>query len=356
MRLTLLLLLSLLATPALAAPPRDIVLSGGRVVGTGSAFFEGDVVDVRIHDGRILAVAREVDRAGATLVDMHGKWLAPAFIDSHVHIVYQDFSAELPKGGIAAVVDLAAPIDRFFGHDFGKLQVIGAGPMITAVNGYPTTSWGSDGYGLIVTSAAEGVAAVERLAALGARVIKIPFGAGPDLPDDIVTAVVAAAHAHHLPVAAHATSDAAAARAARLGADVLAHAPTNTMSDTTVAAWSTKVVIPTLTAFGGSAITVDNLRKLHAAGATIFYGTDLGNTSTPSIGAREVALMVSAGMDGGAILRAGTAAPAAFWGFTTLGRIAPGKAASLLVLDADPRADPSTLSRPTSVWIDGAKL
>ena len=46
-------------------------------------------------------------------------------------------------------------------------------------------------------------------------------------------------------------------------------------------------VVSTLAAFGGSPAAVDNLRRLHAAGATVLYGTDLGNTRDAGPSAEE---------------------------------------------------------------------
>ena len=52
-------------------------------------------------------------------------------------------------------------------------------------------------------------------------------------------------------VAAHAISDAEALRAANTGADVLAHTPVEALSEATLSAWSNKVIVSTLAAFGG---------------------------------------------------------------------------------------------------------
>jgi imidazolonepropionase-like amidohydrolase len=104
-------------------------------------------------------------------------------------------------------------------------------------------------------------------------------------------------------------------------------------------------VISTLRAFGGSKAAVANLRALRDAGATVLYGTDFGNTTTPGIDGDELALLAQAGLDGAAILAAGTSTPAAFWGLEGFGRIEIGAEAHVLVLDADPTVDPTTLSR-----------
>ena len=112
-------------------------------------------------------------------------------------------------------------------------------------------------------------------------------------------------------------------------------------------------MISTLRAFGGSAATVDNLRRLKAAGVTVLYGTDLGNTRDARIDPTELDLLAQAGLEPAEVLAAGTTAPAAFWGLDGLGTLAPGQAASLLVLDADPTKEPGTLSRPVMVVLDG---
>src|SRR6185436_1172042 len=122
------------------------------------------------------------------------------------------------------------------------------------------------------------------------------------------------AHARGLKVAAHALSDDEAARAARAGVDVLAHTPVAALSKKTIALWSDRAVISTLRAFGGSKTALSNLRALRDAGATVLYGTDFGNTTTPGIDGNELELLTQAGLDGAAILDAGTSTPAAFWG------------------------------------------
>ncbi len=113
-------------------------------------------------------------------------------------------------------------------------------------------------------------------------------------------------------------------------------------------------MISTLSAFGGSALTVDNLRRLRRGGAQVWYGTDFGNTRTPGIQAEELRLLEAAGLDGRAIVEAATRAPAAALGFDTLGELSAGRRASFLVVDQDPYTSPATLTQPYAVWIDGA--
>jgi len=334
-------------TPKNSADARapSFVLKGGNVFGVGKR-------NLRIDGGRVVAVGVSVADTDR-IVDVTGRYIVPGFIDSHVHLAYDPVGDELLASGIVAVLDLAAPLATLSdGH--GALRVLNAGPMITAPLGYPTTSWGSAGYGLEVTSPATAAAAVQTLFAAGAQVIKVPLTAAPTLDDPTVKAIVAAAHQHKLKVFTHALEEVNAARAAADGIDVLAHTPTEALSDATLDAWKTRTVISTLSAFGGGAAAVKNLQQLHQRGARVLYGTDLGNTRDTNIQAGEITLLLAAGFDGASIVNAGTSIPAEFLGLTDLGSLDVGKRASFLVLAGDPSVDPHTLSEPIAVYVDGA--
>ncbi|MCB9742781.1 MAG: amidohydrolase family protein [Alphaproteobacteria bacterium] len=319
----------------------DLVLRGGHVVGQG-------VVDLLLRAGRVEAAGGEMPE-DAEVIDLTGKWVTPAFIDSHVHLAYWQVAEELPGAGLAAAVDLAAP-QAWIGQGAPGLEVLWSGPMVTGVGGYPTQGWGRDGYGLECADAEAAVAAVDLLVDAGARVIKLPLTGSGDLPAQAMAAAASRAEARGVPSVSHALSDAEAQAARDAGVKVLAHTPTGALQASTVAAWADGAVITTLSAFGGRATTVDNLAQLRAAGATVLYGTDLGNARVAGISEDEIALMMQAGMGGAEILAAGTATPAAFWGLPELGEVEPGKAAALLVLDADPLLDPLTLAHPARVF------
>lgn len=318
----------------------SVVLHGAEVVGVGTT-------DVVVDGGAIAGLGV----GDGEVVDVTGRFITGAFVDSHVHLAYRDGEAAMAAGGVAAAVDLASPIE--FLAAAHSLRILFAGPMVTDADGYPLDSWGGDGYGLGVEGATEAAAAVDRLHAAGARVLKLPIT--DDLDRDELVAAADRAHALGMKVAVHALRDSEAALAAEIGADVLAHTPVQALSASTVQAWAGKAVITTLRAFGASAAALSNLAALRAAGTTVLYGTDFGNTSTPGIDGRELAAMASAGMDGAAILAAGTTSPATYWGLDGLGTVAVGAPASLLVLDADPRLDPTTLGRPVQVWVDGVR-
>jgi imidazolonepropionase-like amidohydrolase len=335
-----------------ATPPRAdaghssaaFVLAGGDIFGVGKQ-------NLLVDEGRVIAVGVAAD-AAERVVDVSGRYIVPGFIDSHVHLAYAPEGDELLSSGVVAVLDLGAPLSALHAKH-SPLQVLNSGPMITAKGGYPTTSWGAAGYGLEVTTPAAGAAAVETLFRAGAQAIKVPLTAAPTLDDATVKAVVAAAHAHGLKVYAHALEEKNAARAAADGVDVLAHTPTEALSDATLEAWKGRTVIASLAAFGGAASTLKNLRALRARGARVLYGTDFGNTRDTRIQEQEISLLVLAGLDGASIVKAGTSTPAEFLGLSDFGSLAVGKRASFLVLTGDPSSDPHTLSEPVAVYIDG---
>jgi len=319
---------------ATAQPTNALVLRGATVVGHGPA-------SVTIGGDTITAVGSAAP--GAVEHDLAGRFLVPAFIDAHVHLAYTPQAEELAQGGIAGAVDWAAPITAVGER---VIHTAWAGPILTAVQGYPTQGWGRDGYGMEVSGVAEGRKAVAAVQQAGATIVKIAVGAGgPELSDEILTAICDEAHSRDMLVGAHALNDASALRAASVGADILVHAPSGTLSDATIQAWAPKSVIPTISAFGG----VTSTQQLAQAGATVLYGTDFGNTRALGISSSEVAGMEQAGLSGASILAAGTSVPAERFGFTTLGSIEVGREASLLVLDRDPLTEPSALSEPVAV-------
>lgn len=311
-------------------------------------------IEGQLADGRSVRLVLEGDRIGA--VDVLGApssaWLWPTIVDSHVHLVYWPVAERLATTGIGVAIDLAGP-ERSLGAR-SELHLIASGPMLTRERGYPLDSWGVDGYGIGCGDAACVTQAIDRLAASGARVIKIALD-GNGLSPALLAGAVTAAHARQLRVAVHALTDASAALAASAGVDLLAHTPVEPLSEATVAAWSKGAVISTLAAFGGGPAAVDNLRRLRAAGATVLYGTDLGNSRDAGPSADEVALLRDAGLDDTAITAAMTTVPLAYWKLP-LGDLEPGSEATLLVLERDPRTDVTALLEPRGVYLRGQRL
>ena len=88
----------------------------------------------------------------------------------------------------------------------------------------------------------------------------------------------------------------------------------------------------------------------------MIYGTDLGNTRDAVIQSGELALMRAAGMSPRDILASATDGPAALWGFTQLGRLAPGKSANFLLFNVNPARSLESFSDPTAVFQNGNRV
>ena len=124
------------------AEPTSSSSAGGTA--EGLLFLDGTVVglgvaDIRVVDGKIGALGELQAEAGETVIDLGGRWVAPAFIDSHVHLAYMPAGSAFAARGVAGVVDLAAPV-AIFGADMDPLRLLATGPMVTAELGYPTQS------------------------------------------------------------------------------------------------------------------------------------------------------------------------------------------------------------------------
>lgn len=333
-----------IATPTPAADDNHYVLVGGVIPEVGER-------DIEVRGSTIVDV-REPEDTTLPTIDVHDRFVIAAAIDSHVHLAYLPVAESLPEGGVVGAVDLASPLS-FLQKPPGNLQMKLSGPMVTGVAGYPTRSWGAGGYGIECADADAARAAVEKLHANGASVIKLAHIGRNDLSEDATKAAIERAHELKMKVAVHALDEESVLLYGRLGADVLAHTPTSLISEEAVALWKDRAVVSTLGAFGRSTQTEANLRALRAAGATVLYGTDLGNTRTRGIDLYEIELLEEAGLSGPEIVNALTREPAKYWGFESLGSVAAGKESSLLVLDKNPMIEPKALAAPVRVIVRG---
>lgn len=277
-------------------------------------------------------------------------FLMPAAADRHVHVELGDPVVILQRG-VTAVRDLGWPADRIFGladaselPGFNGPLIRAAGPMLTGPGGYPmTASWAPAGTGREVSTPEEAATAVGELVGLGAAAIKVSLNAaaGPTPSDASLFAICDSAREAGVPVTAHAEGEGQVERALGAGVRELAHTPwTHRLGDDTVAMAAERMRwVSTLAIHGHGEDTsdlhtaLDNLRRFHAAGGEIVYGTDLGNGPIPSgIHAGELRLLREAGLDADAMLTALTRAP-----------LEPGAPADLIVAADSPIGDPAAL-------------
>lgn len=234
----------------------------------------------------------------------------PGFRDSHVHLGLID-GTRLLGGGIAGVDDFGWDLETARGwlHHEGLPQVTIAGQLITAPGGYPTQSeWAPEGAACEIASSDDAAGAVDRQREAGAGFIKVALNSdvGPVLDDATLKAIVGHAHSRKMRVAAHAQGAGQAERAFDAGVDRLAHAPwTQRLPDILIAAMAKAMSwVSTLDIHGWGrfnadfAVANDNVRRFHAAGGDIRYGTDLGNGPMPlGINHRELLAFEHAGLE-----------------------------------------------------------
>jgi imidazolonepropionase-like amidohydrolase len=182
--------------------------------------------------------------------------------------------------------------------------------------------------------------------------------AGPVFDRATLDVVIAAARAAGLPVAVHAEGPGMAELAIDAGADVLVHAPfTERLDDDVIAraaagqAWVSTLAIHVRDDASVAEIAFDNLRRFHAAGGRVLYGTDLGNGELePGVNAVEIAALVRAGLAASAVI----AALADPWPEQTPGWADAGVATFVPdpAPDRDDLADPDALAR----WLTAARI
>jgi dihydroorotase len=80
-----------------------ILIRGGRVLDPSSN--RDETADVLIEDGRVAAVETSLEVPGAEVIEAHGLWVVPGFVDLHAHLREpgQEYKEDIASGGRAAV-------------------------------------------------------------------------------------------------------------------------------------------------------------------------------------------------------------------------------------------------------------
>ena len=384
------------STPATEQPGASnvTVFEGARLItGDGAAPIENAAF---IVDGTSVTQVGGTGQlqvpAGARRVDLTGKTVMPAMIDTHTHLAdSRDALIDQLRGkayyGVAAAMSL--------GQDVGDLPfqvrgetIPGAARFLTAGRGITMPEPGRTEAPYWVTSEADARKAVQELAARKVDLVKIWVddrdGKYRKLTPELYGAIIDEAHTHGLRVTAHIFTLEDAKGLLKAGVDAFAHGVRDRDIDdefvALIKAHPNVVLVPNLPDRGVSTdlswlsgtvpagelkklqdaatdrpqaqeafgIQARNLARLNAAGVRIALGTDGSAAWSPHA---ELADMVAAGMTPAQVVVAATRNAAEFLRLDDLGTVAPGKSADFVVLDANPLDDITNTRRISAVYL-----
>jgi imidazolonepropionase-like amidohydrolase len=394
-----LLLIAVSSAPLTAQTPAGVtIFEGARlIVGDGSAVIENSAF---IVDGaRFTQVGREGQvqiPAGARRVDLRGKTVMPAIVDTHTHLaptreMLVDQLQRKAYWGVGVAMSLGQDTDVAF--QVRAETIPNAARFRTAGRGITMPEPGRSDVPYWISTVAEGRKAVQELAVKKVDLVKIWVddrnGAYKKLTPELYGAIIDEAHKNGLRVTAHLFTLEDGKGLLLAGIDAFAHGVRDKdIDDEFVNMMKQRpavVLVPNLPdrgvatdlgwlgefvpaaelrtlqasatnrpeaqqAFG---IQSRNLARLNAAGVKIALGTD-GNVAWAHH--LEMEDMVASGMTPAQVIVAATRNAADLLKVDDAGTIAANKSADFIVLDANPLDDIKNTRRIASVYLRGAVL
>lgn len=337
---------------------------------------------VQLRGGRIEQVTpgKAEAPAGATIIDLQGRWLLPGFVDGHTHI--GDLTAARKAVLTGATTVRSMGVTHFVDVGMRELNRAGAAevPDVIAAGYHVRPNLDANfaisfpelrEFSLRLSGADNLRRVIRAMASRGVDVIKILATERAGLPetdprkrvftDEELIAIVDEARKARLPVAAHAHGDEGAAAAVRAGVSTIEHGTYLSESTLTLMKQRGTCLDPTIATvedliepggdYDNSVLSIrgrhmlprirEAMRMAMKLGVTIIAGTDTGyQPQSNRTMSHEVAEFVALGMSPMDAIKAGTSRAAECMGIAgRTGAIKAGLEADLIVVERDPLAD-----------------
>ncbi len=374
------------------------VFEGARLlVGDGSVIENATFV---VDDDRLVAVGRSDDvevPPGAERVDLTGRTVMPAIIDTHVHLreTRDELVEDLRRKayyGVGVVLslgrgssDMAFQVRDEVIPNAARYRTVGRGITAPEPGRTEIPFW--------ISTEAEARAAVQALAPRNVDMVKIWVddrnGQFEKLTPELYGAVIDEAHQQGLRVTAHVYTLEDAKGLLRAGLDAFAHGIRDMdVDDEVVELFAERpnvVLVPNLPNPGVAAdlswlsgtippdelqqmqersvdrpaaqeafgIQARNLARLSAEGVTIAFGTDGGAGWSPHA---EMEDMVRTGMTPADVIVSATRNSANLLALDDVGTLEAGKSADFIVLEANPLDDITNTRRIVDVYLRGTAV
>lgn len=375
-----------------------LVLRRGRVI-------DGPAGGARARDvaiaGGVLVDADALTGRDVVEIDVGGRTVMPGLVDAHVHLcsgiaaglrpyALGKAARDMLGGGITTVRDLGSYGREVFdlrdaitaGYSPGP-RIVLCGQIVAATSPGAAAFVGmyreADGVDEIRKAVREQIrqgADLIKVMTTGALTVPLEDVHPAQMTDEELTVLVDEAHRSGFKVASHAEGADGIRQSVAAGVDTVEHGDMGYLVPDALAAMAERgiVLVPTLSVFdavadpdGGFAEWMqerakrlgEGARKTVTAARSAGVGIAMGADAGPhGANARELLKLADAGLTNAEAVAAGTTVAAEACGLSgTIGALAPGHAADVLVVDGDPLTDISVLCDPARRWLvlhDGA--
>ena len=385
-----------------SASAQDAVVYAGHVLAVpGEGYLTQQTITVK--EGRIVSIqpGYKSGAKGVPVIDLKNAYVLPGLIDSHVHITGENGPDDRIKGftdsavdtafdgaafarttleaGFTTVQDVGGINDSVFGLRDAIARGAVTGPRMRAagqsisvtgghgdVNGYSSPVMklftgtnvcnGADDCRRAVRQQVKEGADVIKITATGGVLSNTSAGLEQQFTQDELVAIVEAAHAMGRQVTAHAHGTYLDDESIALFMEHDATLVPTVLAGATVTGWTNEPWLPEASRKKAAIVgplMLDMLRRAHAGGVNVAFGTDTG-VSRHGENAREFALMVEAGFTPEEAIRSATVTASKHLEMAAdIGTLEAGKYADLIAVTADPLKKITELESVDFVMKDG---